>query len=208
MKPLLAALLTSALLASCGGSPPAPTQSTPSPATAIQGTVVNWNGGAGTVAAVEGATTLSSAPLAADGTFTLPLPDAAKVIGSLGTLTPADFAPVSSCSGPLTVSDPAARAYLLSSLSVTAGARTSTVSAYSATGGGQVEGRVYLYADRAATLGGAATCAAGAGGSTAVQVSANVTLRAGWNLVAVRVNAIGSTTVTLSNAADGPTTWR
>ncbi|WP_288432465.1 hypothetical protein [uncultured Deinococcus sp.] len=200
--PLL--LLPTLLLASCHG------QNTPTVTTytSTSGTVrelgtpgandmvaptTAWTGGAGTIqatvadAGTQGAT---SASLASNGTFTLPLPTNVKT----RSLSSDEFTLPGSeelgCAGTPTVSDPAARFAVLN-VNVSAGkqgpvdpVRISFTGTVNAPTGLSIESGAFLYADRPVSITGTQTCTLTESGETYTLTSSlNMTLGQGWNKV-------------------------
>lgn len=215
----VAVLLSSAMLAACGGNPSTGNPAVYTAPTSIQGTVKSWTAGVGTVTAVEGTTTLSTAPLAAGGSFSLALPSVAAITPYLKATSSTDFSSVAGCTGALTVSDSAAQSYFLSTLKASAGSTTRTVTAatVTTTTAGTtttvtLDGRNWIYTDRAFRLGGSASCnsTTASGAPFTVNVTANVQLSAGWNIVQIKLTGTSTSstlTLTQSNVADDPTVW-
>ena len=198
--PLL--LLPTLLLASCHG------QNTPTVTTytSTSGTVrelgtpgandmvaptTAWTGGAGTIrATVQNAPTqgATSASLASNGTFTLPLPTNVAT----RSLSSDDFTLPGSrdlgCTGTPTVSDPAAQFAVLNvSVSATKEGsiqpvRVSLTGTAGKPTGLKLESGAFLYADRPVSITGTQTCTLAESGKTYTLTSSlNLTLGQGWN---------------------------
>lgn len=187
------ALLTSAALAltACGSaSLPAAPDDQP-PATTVRGTVRTWSG-TGTVS-LPGSSGpgLARADVAANGTFTLTLPDASALSGLTRT-APEALGEVG-CTGTVTSSDPAARGYGFATLKAqdTSGPRSILAADLNVTyvpPRATLLARAWLYADRSTRLTGTLNCGSLIGAASA-PVSVDVSAQAGWNVVGVTVNA-------------------
>ena len=191
--PKFLALGTLALvLASCSGTstPQASEQPT---VTVIEGRVTGASGtGTVSVAELPGTT----ATTAADGRFSLPLPQGA----TLGARTQGAAQVMSNlqCSGSLSSSDTSARGYLVANLQVADSAGTRSVSAVQGSKPGllsrSVSGRAWLYVDKGTRLSGSVDCAKLLNVSqiSTLPVTIDVIAKAGWNVVDLGIGASAS----------------
>jgi hypothetical protein len=206
--------MASLILAACGGtSAPAADVST------INGTAQNYTLGAGTVKLLAngGGTeslsnpALSSAPIRAAGVFSLSLPSAASVAPYLSTTAPGTTTQPG-CTGSVNESDPAARTYGVSTLSVGNTVLTST-QVTSTASGASASGKLWVYFDRPSTLNGTLSCTdATSGVTTTSRTTFNTAFRQGWNVVTLSGTSTSTptsstTTVTATLASDGPSVW-
>lgn len=219
--------LTALLLAACGGGSVDVTPVTAAPVVNIRGTVVGNTSGATTIEALAddtkpksaGNPALSSATLNANGSFTLPLPGVAALtpyLSAPGTAADGIYTETG-CTGSLTNSAPAARAYSLSLL--TAGTQTYStlkVSSNPAARTFTFDSSLWIYTTLASTLGGSLSCTqpAASGGTDTVTVSANAPFTAGWNVLNLHGDGTGSAdgrsstfAFSLTTGADQATTW-
>ena len=203
-------------LASCG-SAPTPQASEQPTVTVIEGRVTSASG-AGTVGAAELAGT--AATTSADGRFSLTLPQGAalgaRVQGAAQVMSNLQ------CAGSLSSTDASARGYLVANMQVSDSAGTRSVSAVQGSKPGflsrRVDGRAWLYVDKDTSLSGSVDCARLLNVSqiSSLPVNINVKAKAGWNVVALRIDASASVFGQLSaggsvvNATDGTaqTEWR
>lgn len=214
------ALLACAALAltacASGEQPPAPEDQ---PAvTTVQGDIENWTGAGTVTLSGPSGQALARAAVAADGTFSLTLPDEAALAGAGVTRSPADALAQLGCTNTVTSSDPAARGYGFLSLDARPdGGDVGPIFAvdldvttlFGVPVSAEAKGRAWLYADRDTTLSGHVTCKI-AEVNAAVQV--NIAAKQGWNVLAMNVGGSvanpGGVTGTLTTAADTQTTWR
>lgn len=212
------ALLVGAVLAltACGGASP-PRASDQPPVTVINGRVATWSG-AGTVQ-VPGLLA-ASAPVGADGSFTLTLPGEAALAGrtipAVAVLSGLD------CSGTLTGTQPDARAFLLAGLTAQDAAGPREVNAVTGTKPGPLSRRVHvrawLYADAATQLRGTVDCARllNLPQIAALPVTVAVNTQPGWNVIDLNIDASAnllgqvsaSGTAVNSAAGTSQTVWR
>ncbi|MFC5848067.1 hypothetical protein [Deinococcus petrolearius] len=177
------------VLASCGGTstPQASEQPT---VTVIEGRVTGASGtGTVSVSELPGV----AATTAADGRFTLTLPQGA----ALGTRVQgaAQVMAGLQCAGSLGSSDTSARGYLVANLQVGDGAGTRSVSAVQGSKTGllsrSVSGRAWLYVDKDTRLSGSLDCAQllNVPQISTLPVTIDVIARAGWNVVDLTIGA-------------------
>ncbi|GGL97952.1 hypothetical protein [Deinococcus aerophilus] len=225
MKNLIALSLAGTLaLASCGGpSVTGPSEPGPSPiSSALGGTVFEgqiradsngqavlstgaWTGGAGSAvlsrvdSSADGSApaVLISTSLGAEGRFafaTLPAP-AASALGDFND------SPSASCTGTISVSDPAARGTsAFVSVSAQKAGSIGLLALNSATQ--TISEGILIYADRAVRMTGRQTCAT-AGGSSTTDV--NLQLSPGWNMTSLSLQ--DASTLTIRNGAPVEAQW-
>lgn len=180
------------VLAACGGTsvPQATEQPT---VTVIEGRVTSASGtGTVSVAELAGVT----APMAADGRFSLTLPQGAalgaRVQGAAQVMSNLQ------CAGSLSSSDTSARGYLLANMQVSDGAAGRSVSAVQGSKTGllsrSVSGRAWLYVDRDTRLSGSVDCAKLLNVSqiATLPVTIDVIAKTGWNVVDLNIGASAS----------------
>lgn len=203
-------------LASCGGTP-TPQASEQPTVTVIQGRVTSASG-TGTVSVTELAGT--SAATSSNGSFTLTLPQDSAL--SARTQGAAQVMSNLQCAGSLSSSDTSARGYLVANMQVSDGAGTRTVSAVRGSKPGplsrSVDGRAWLYVDKDTYLSGTVDCAKLLNVSqiASLPVQIAVKAKAGWNVVALKIDASASWLGQISaggsvvNATDGSaqSEWR
>lgn len=216
------ALLTSAALAltACGGT--APPQASDQPTVAvIQGRVATPDGVGAVSVPGLGAV---GAPVAADGTFTLVLPDEGSLAGQARTVS--GVLSALNCTGAVSSSEAAARGFVIAFLDARSGAQggagTRQVGAVEGVKTGllsrSVRARAWLYADRPTRLRGSVDCAGllNIPQVNRLPVTVSVNAGRGWNVVDLNVgasaNLLGqvsaSGSVVNSTAGTGPTVWR
>lgn len=204
-------------LAACGSATPPQASDQPT-VTVIEGTVATPRG-AGTVS-LDGMADVSVA-VAADGHFSLSLP-AGDALASRSQSASAALSGLK-CAGALSSSDPAARGYLVSSLTVqdSAGGRSMLSLSGSKTGvfgqGRDISGKVWLYADRPSMLTGHLDCAAMLNVSSlpSLPVDVNINAKAGWNVIDLNIGASaglsglsGSGSAVNSPSSTAASNWR
>lgn len=180
------------VLAACSGTsvPQATEQPT---VTVIEGRVTSASGtGTVSVAELAGVT----APMAADGRFSLTLPQGAalgaRVQGAAQVMSNLQ------CAGSLSSSDTSARGYLLANMQVSDGAAGRSVSAVQGSKTGllsrSVSGRAWLYVDRDTRLSGSVDCAKLLNVSqiATLPVTIDVIAKTGWNVVDLNIGASAS----------------
>lgn len=214
MRKLGALTALSLILASCGGGPERVSPTAPAETT-VSGRIQTWQSGTAGTVTLPGAVPLvplASAPVDAAGNFRLILPEGAVLNAQTRSIpeTLEEGLRDLGCTSPgLTLSDAGARGLLLFTLRAEGGgtgardvvAATVSKGAFSRS----IDARVWLYADRATTLGGKVNCRIG--GST-VPVTLNVAAVPGWNML--RLSATGSISDTsgrVTRTLDGKGTW-
>ena len=213
--PVLAGLLLTSLLASCGSNPTPPVQETDPPLTQIQGQLVEGRGNGTVILKAEDGSELGRAAVDNNGAFTLPLPAPETFTARLKTASEALSAV--GCSGTLNSSAPAAKGYGVAALRAT---RTDfDKDVYAANldvqlfpPKGKLTARVWLYTDQATRLTGTLNCSQLVNNAAQVNLALDVQTRAGWNLVAIYAETQGLQLTTLSGNAntvrDEQTIWR
>ena len=207
-----------ALLSACN-STPAPQASDQPTVMTISGKVASPSAsGAGSIS-VPGVSSATAA-VAADGRFSLPLPQA-SALGNL--LRAADQVMTGlSCSGKLNSSDTAAKGHLMAALNLQDSSGSKSVMAVSGSKSGllsrAVQGKVWLYTDHATRLTGVVDCARLLNISqiSSLPVNVDVSAKAGWNVIdlnmAASANIFGqvsaSGTAVNSATSEGSTVWQ
>lgn len=213
-----APLLAGAVLAlTACGAPSAPQASDQPPVTVIHGRVTSW-GGEGTVRLPDLPSV--SAPVGADGTFTLTLPEGAALSGRATEAT--GVLAGLGCSGTLTSSAAGTRGYLAAVLNAQDAGGTRQISAAEGTRTGplsrRVQVRAWLYADGAAQLRGSVDCAGllNLPQLRELPVLVAVNVQPGWNVLDLTLEAhanvfgqvSGSGQAANSLAGSSLTVWR
>ncbi|GGR30731.1 hypothetical protein GCM10008957_46860 [Deinococcus ruber] len=163
---------------------------------------------------------LSSASVAADGTFTLPLPSLATITPYL--TTPSSATDVSDtnqgCTGALVSSDPSGQAFGFSLLRANNNVLSTTHGLVNqATLSATLDGYDWVYQTKAQNITGSVTCVqpsnTGSGNDT-LKITSAASMHAGWNLVKLTGTLVGNsathtvtTTLALSTVADQHSTW-
>lgn len=205
---LLPSLALTLALASCSSAPTPP--ATAEQTDSITGTVVSGSGTGNVVLKDDALGQLSEAPVAADGSFTLPLPAPAKFSSRLMTAT--EVLGSIGCTGTLQSSAPGAKGYGVVTLDLTRGNKVGKALAGQVTNGmasKSFEGRAWIYTDQATTLSGTVDCQKLVGIGIAIPATVNVTTQAGWNVL--KVSGTGSlfgVNAKVENGTKEPTTWR
>ena len=233
MKRFVLLAFSAVLITACNNTPTTPTTGTTpttpvvTPISAVNGTMLN-SGGASSVALLLDNTSaasssnpvLASASVAADGTFSLPLP-------SLATITPYLTTPSNAtdgsddnqgCTGALVSSDPSGQAFGFSLLRANNNVLSTTHGAVNqSTMSAALEGYDWVYQTKAQNMTGSVTCLqpsnTGTGNDT-LKISSAASMHAGWNLVKLTGTLVGNsathtltTTLALSTVADQHSTW-
>ncbi len=215
-KVLLPIASVSLLLAGCNSA--TPPQASDQPTVVTIGGQVASPSGAGKVSLPDMASVSTST--ATDGSFSLTLPQAAALSGK--TMTAAQVMAGLKCTGSLNSSDAAAQGYVVAALNVQDNAGSRQVYALNGSKTGllsrAMNGKIWLYSDRATILSGSVDCAdlLGVTQIKSLPVTVAVAAKAGWNVVDLSLsasadifanvsasgNAVNSTTSTAA------TTWR
>ncbi|WP_034384018.1 hypothetical protein [Deinococcus sp. YIM 77859] len=215
--PRLTLLACAALaLTACGRTAP-PQASDQPPVTVINGKVATWSG-IGSIAVPD--LLLVSAPVNADGTFTLTLPGEAALTGR--TLTASEVMTNLDCTGSLSSSAPGTRGFLLAVLNAQDASGVRQVSAVEGTKTGalsrSVHVRAWLYTDGPTQLRGTVNCARmlNMPQLSNLPVDVAVNTQRGWNVLDLTLNlsatifgqVSGSGGVANSAGGTAVTTWR
>lgn len=174
-------------LASCGGGDPPPPLTAQ---TQITGDVQTWTG-TGTINLNGSQGALATAPVAADGTFTLTLPTGQALAGETRSITDTLLSGLSqfNCQNVnLANSNAASRGMMVLTLQTKNGASTRDVFAAQVSRtltSRTVNARAWLYSDVDTRLSGRVNCNLPAVGNVPVDVSVDVTT--GWNLLDVSI---------------------
>ncbi|WP_291425947.1 hypothetical protein [Deinococcus sp.] len=189
MAPLMLTTLTVAL-SSCSSDPKTPV----APPVQVTGTVKSGSGEGKISLAGTGTTVLASAPVAADGSFTLNLPDAGALAGQL--VSASTIMANVGCVGNLISSNAAAKGFGFAALNAVRSGASQQVYAASAQGNvasvsSEMNMDLWVYVDQATNLSGSVDCTKLANSPQVSAISAKfqnpqtpvVSLNAGWNVV-------------------------
>lgn len=213
--PVLAGLLLTSLLASCGGAATPPVEETAPPLAQIRGQLTEGSGAGTVTLRAEDGSELSRGLVDAGGAFTLPLPAPETFSARLRTVGEALNAV--GCAGTLGSSAPAAKGYGVAALRAVRTGLDQDVYAANLDvqlfpPKGKLTARVWLYTDQATRLTGTLNCSQLVNNAAQLNLALDVQTRSGWNLVAIYAETQGFQFTTLSGNANAigeeATTWR
>lgn len=209
MKKLIPLLPLGLLFTACQTTTPAPQPTDPA-IVQITGRVSSGTG-TGTIELRDGvsagAATLSSASIAADGSFTLPLPTPDKLAGSL--VSADTVLGQLGCEGTLTSGTPGTRAFGFAELQATRSGATMQVMALSTDLNFlpphlAFKGHAWVYTDQATTLKGELDCTKLINSPDTISrltVSVDTRTRAGWNVLELAGRTSGVSLPTSASAS-------